>query len=248
MPNASTLCDDRDVWLPPKLKFRVPHPTILWLGGRFFRILSTFVLSASIGQCCFAQPKTVKPSAPAATKRFCQKDGDFCFSYPASWSVLGEAFGDGVVIAPRQTSQQSLWNVVTVVAMPEPADPSQSPGGGIDQVINNALAGMRAAGHTPATLERQQRTVAGLPGQMIRVRYHDEATGRDWVEQLVFAEGPERELYSASLKAQPADFARLQPVFESILRSWKLQPEAATGGAGTTASSGAPPKTPHNLQ
>jgi len=158
--------------------------------------------------------------------------------------VLGEAFGDGVVIAPPQTSDRKLWNVVTVVAMPTQFGEGQNPLS-IDEVIDRAMAGMRAAGHIPATLERQRRTVAGVPGQMIRVRYHDEATARDWVEQLVFAEGPEQEIYSASLKTQPADLARLQPEFERILRTWRLQPtDTSAQGLGSPNSSARPAQSP----
>ena len=200
---------------------RVPHPTFFWLGGPWFRLTLTAILAVTLSLASFAQT-TRKTSPPTQTKHFCQPEGGFCFSYPASWSVLGEAFGNDVVIAPPQTGERSLWNVVTVVAIHEPVNPSQGTVS-IDQIIETALDNMRAAGHIPATLERQERIVAGLPGQMLRLRYHDDATGRDWVEQLVFAEGPEQEVYSASLKAQPADFEDLQPAFENILRSWKLQ-------------------------
>ena len=209
---------------------------------------SVACLVVTLSVACFAQNSARRSSSPAtATKHFCQRDGGFCFSYPATWSVLGEAFGTGIVIAPQQEGDSSLWNVVTVVSIPEPAIPGQSPPS-IDQVIESALDNMRAAGHIPATLERQARVVAGLPGQMIRLRYHDEASGRDWVEQLVFAEGPEQELYSASLKAQPSDFERLRPAFESILRSWKLQtPDdtAARSSGATTTPGKMPDGQPH---
>lgn len=181
------------------------------------------IVLIALSIACFGQSGSKHPSAPApSAKRYCQRDAGFCFSYPATWSVLGEAFGDGVVIAPPQTGERSLWNVVTLVAMPTPFGDGQN-AFSVDDAIESAMDNMRAAGHVPTTLERQARTVAGLPGQMIRLRYHDDATARDWVEQLVFAEGPEQEIYSASLKAQPSDFERLRPAFESILRSWKLQ-------------------------
>jgi hypothetical protein len=203
-------------------------------------------MGTSIALTCFAQSTPKAPTPPA--KRFCQQEGGFCFSYPASWTVLGEAFDNGVVIAPQQWGERSLWNVVTMVAIPEPNNPGQTPTS-IDQLIESAMDNMRAAGHVPATLERQARMVAGLPGQMIRLRYHDDATGRDWVEQLVFAEGPEQEIYSASLKAQPPDFARLQPAFENILRSWKLQtaepPSARSSGPATSPAKDSQPSQSH---
>ena len=216
---------------------RVPHPGFFWLGGSSLRIPLIVILASSI---CFAQTAHKAPSPPAQTKRFCQPEGGFCFSYPATWSVLGEAFGNDVVIAPPQAGDRSLWNVVTVVAIHEPVNPAQGTVS-IDQIIETAMDNMRAAGHIPATLERQARVVAGLPGQMLRLRYHDDATGRDWVEQLVFAEGPEQQVYSASLKAQPADFERLQPAFESILRSWKLQTSDDTSARSSQPAS-SPPK------
>ncbi len=101
----------------------------------------------------------------------------------------------------------------------------------IDQVIDTAMTNMKASGRDPATLQRQERTVAGLPAQLIRIRYHDEPSGRDWIEQLVFIEGPDQEIYSVALKAQPGTIARLEPAFDAIVRSWKLEP--GENGAGS---------------
>ena len=219
----------------------MPHSTVVWLSGSSFRLALTVLLAASITLSCFAQSSTKAHASPSSpTKRFCQVAGGFCFSYPASWSELGEAFGDGVVIAPRQTMDQSLWNVVTAATVAPPPDEGQS-AASIDDVIGKALSNMQATGHNAATLQRQERITAGLPSQAIRVRYHDDETGRDWVEQLVFIEGPDQEIYSLSLKAQPADVAKLEPAFDSILRSWHLQTgEDASGRLLGPAS--APPK------
>ncbi len=137
--------------------------------------------------------------------------------------MLGESVGDGVAVAPQQTLDHTLWDEVTVAAVvPPPSD--DQPAMTIDKVIETAMANMQASGRNPATLQRQERTVAGLPAQMIRIRYHDEPSGRDWIEQLVFIAGPEQEIYSVALKAQPGSIARLQPAFDAIVRSWKLAP------------------------
>lgn len=200
------------------------------------------LLTASITLSCFAQSSTKPHSSPSTpTKRFCQIGGGFCFSYPASWSELGEAFGNGVVIAPRQPTDQSLWNVVTAATVAPPPDEGQS-GTSIDDVIGKALSNMQATGHNPATLQRQERMTAGLPSQAIKVRYRDNETGRDWVEQLVFIEGPDQEIYSLSLKAQPADVAKLEPAFDSILRSWHLQ--TGEDASGRLPASAAPKPVP----
>ena len=114
------------------------------------------------------------------------------------------------------------------------------------------MSNMRAGGHNPQTLQRQQLAVDTLPAEMIKVRYHDKESARDWIEQLVFIEGPDQVIYSLSLKAQPGSFGRLQPAFDGIVQSWKLQtsdnatsaPSRPSAAKPAGASSAHP--TPHN--
>ena len=49
------------------------------------------------------------------------------------------------------------------------------------------------------------------PAQMLKVRYHEKATDRDWVEEMVFIQGPDGEIYSVALKCSPENLARLEP-------------------------------------
>jgi hypothetical protein len=203
----------------------------------------------SAGVNCFAQTRSPKtsPATPAAQKRYCQQGGGFCFSYPASWMMLGESMGDGVVVAPQQTLGRELWDEVTVAAV-VPAPAESQPAMSIDQVIELAMSNMKTSGHDPATLQRQERTVAGLPAQMIRIRYHDEESGRDWIEQLVFVEGPDQEIYSVALKAQPGTIAPLEPTFDAIVRSWKLEPSENNAGSQPPPNTSNKPSAPapHN--
>ena len=200
----------------------------------------------AISVCGFAQGQpakqapSAKPAAKAAAaqKRYCQEGGGFCFSYPANWLVLGESMGDGVVVAPKQTLDPTLWDEVTVAAI-VPAPAGDQPAMSIDQVIETAMSNMTGNGHAPTTLQRQERTVAGLPAQMIRIRYHDEPSGRDWIEQLVFIEGADQQIYSVALKAQPGTVARMEPAFDAIVRSWKL---AAPGNTGSRPGAGSQDK------
>jgi hypothetical protein len=201
---------------------------------------------------CVAQSQPAKSAASktsTAQKRYCQQGGGFCFSYPANWRMLGESAGDGVVVAPQQTLDPTLWDEVTVAAVVPPSAENQ-PAMSIDQVIDTAMSNMKASGHAPVTLQRQERTVAGLPAQMIRIRYHDGASGRDWIEQLVFIEGPDQEIYSVALKAQPGTISRLEPALDAIVRSWKLESGESGGGSQQPTPLSSKPAvsapTPHN--
>ena len=75
---------------------------------------------------------------------------------------------------------------------------------------------MREGGQNFETLQRQQRTVDHKPAQMLKVRYREKATGHDWIEELVFIEGPDEEIYSVALKCAPENLARLEPVLERM--------------------------------
>jgi len=199
----------------------------------------------AIGSLAQTRPKKASSESSAIPKHFCQEDWGFCFDYPASWTVLGEAFGSSVVVAPQQKIDRNLWDEVTVAfIVPPPAE--GEPARTIDQIIDTAMGNMRASGHNPATMQRQERTVDGLPAQMIKVRYHDDQSRRDWIEQLVFVEGPEQEIYSIALKAQPGTLAKLEPAFDGIVRSWKLLRSENAGPPTSPDAPANPEPVPHN--
>ena len=102
---------------------------------------------------------------------------------------------------------------------------------------------MRESGQNFDTVQRQQRTVAGNPAQMVTLRYVDKSTGHEWMEELVFVEGPDSEIYSAGLKCAPESLARMEPQFTRIVDSFKL-PEPAPGATDDAAPAGKtqPPK------
>lgn len=182
------------------------------------------------------------PSHP--WKSYCQPDGGFCFKYPPTWKMLGEIYnGNGVVIAPAQKAEQALWDEVTVAMV---APPSEDGGLGLNGVIEEAAKGMRDAGQDFQTLRRQESTVDAKPSELLKAQYREKATGRDWVEELVFIQGPDNEIYSVALKSSAQNAARLEPVFTEILRTWMLpEPEPPAVPDESTSSPASPSeKTP----
>lgn len=143
--------------------------------------------------------------------------------------MLGEVYeGSGVVVAPPQKEEQALWNEITVAMVaPPPKDPDHALG--LDGVIQQAAAGMRDAGQNFQTLQRQSRTVDGKPAQLLKAQYREKNSEREWIEELIFIEGPDNEIYSVALKSQPHDLAPLERVFNEVVRTWML-PEAGPPG------------------
>ncbi len=159
--------------------------------------------------------------------------------------------GNGVVIAPMQKEEQSLWDEITV-AMVAPPTEGDDEGIGLNGVIDQAAAGMRDAGQNFQTLQRQQRTVDAKPAEMLKTRYREKRTGRDWIEELVFIQGPNNEIYSVALKCAPDHAFRLEGMLGEVLRTWTLPDPAppaeedASPGKSAPAVKPSPTQAPHD--
>jgi hypothetical protein len=206
-------------------------------------ILLTLALNLTAVAAGQKPPTAASPiHRPVPKKSYCQPDGGFCFKYPNSWAILGEVFeGNGVVVAPAQKIDKALWDEITIAMVLPPSEGDEEPIS-LDGLIEQASRSMREGGQNFETLQRQQRTVDHKPAQMLKVRYHEKASDRDWIEQIVFIQGTDDEMYSVALKCSPDSLARLEPVFNGLLESWVLpEPEPPAGAVEETPKQGTPP-------
>lgn len=159
--------------------------------------------------------------------------------------MLSESYGgNGVVIAPEQKDDPTLWDEITVALVaPPPRD--DAPGLGLNGVIEQAAKGMRDAGQNFQTLQRQERTVDAKPAQVLKAEYREKSSGREWIEELIFIEGPDNEIYSIALKCAPGHEARLEPILTEVVRTWTLPvPEPPAAEADPPEQAAPPAKTP----
>ncbi len=216
----------------------------------FSRKVLVLALLLGCGSVAGAQ-KTAKPNSKSPVwKDYCHGRGSFCFKYPASWSLLGEVLGgNGVVVAPPQTGDRENWDEVTV-AMVLPPPKGAADAITVDQLIDQAVSDVRASGQSFETLERQRRRVDGKPAQLLKLHYVEKGSSREWIEELIFVEGPDAEIYSVALKCAPSSMVRIEPVFSRLVNSWILpEEEPATGAdvpkapdASTPSEDSTPPK------
>ncbi len=201
------------------------------------------LLLAGCASTCLGQSSVPAHRATVPSKQYCHPSAGFCFRYPGTWTVLGDIFnGNGVVIAPQQKGEREQWDAITV-ALVLPAD-ENGEGPSLNKIIEQTTADMRGAGQDFQTLQRKELTVDHNPAQMLKARYRENSTGRDWVEELIFIEGQENAIYSVSLKCAPQNLARLEPALKALLASWSVPEaeapsEAAPGDAAPPAA--APP-------
>jgi hypothetical protein len=214
--------------------------------GAVKRSISTLALLLGLIAIAAAQTPTKPVPRTQTLKQYCHPEYGFCFKYPSSWLSLGPIFdGNGIVIAPPQRQDRALWDEVTVALMIPPPEGDEDPVS-VDQAIDKAVLSVRATGQNFDTVERQQRIVDGNPAQVVKLHYVDQSSGREWMEELVFVEGPDSEIYSAGLKCAPESLARMEPLFSRIVDSWKLPepepPPSASEEAAPPGKSSQPPK------
>jgi hypothetical protein len=206
------------------------------------------VMLGSVVRVASQTSASAQASTAGGWNRYCQPEGGFCFKYPSSWSVLGEVFdGRGVAVAPRQKQERTLWDAITVALVVPPPEGDKEPLG-LNGVIEQATSGLRDEGQNFETLQRQQRTVDHQPAQLLKARYREKSTGHEWVEEVLFIEGPDNEVYSVALKCSPQELARLEPVFAAVVASWMLpepEPPPDDDIQPATKQSTRPPAPPH---
>jgi hypothetical protein len=188
--------------------------------------------------------KTAKASAIAEWRSECSKAGGFCVQVPLAWKSLGEVFdGAGFVVAePDATKPQDDWNQITAAAtdMPEAADGHERPS--TDELIDIIL-GSPSSGIHAQTLQRSRMMLAGMPAEVLKVRLKAAEASTDAIEFIALLDDGET-VYSVAVGCAPADAARLEPVFDHVLHSWKATAPAAVPNESPTTTTPPAPATP----
>lgn len=176
---------------------------------------------------------TVSPQPPAGRakvsmrgwKTYCSEEGAYCISYPPDWNVAGDVFeGMGVVVAPPQEGKdKSQWDQVTssVSYIPETEGQSEPPT--FDEILTVAMKDL--PGKNVRTLQRTELTLQDRPAELVKLQYEDPQTNKTWVEEIVFIDDGDA-IYSTALRAVPEDLEKLEPVFRTIVASWRPSEEA----------------------
>jgi len=167
-------------------------------------------------------------SAPstAGWESYCSAEAGFCLKYPTAWKKqAGVLEGGGVVVArPEQGQPEEVWPQITGAATLLPEEPEGKTAPEFGDVLNVMLDGI-APGVQKQTLQRTQTSAGGLPAELVKIKY-TEPGARPWIEEGVFIDGDDT-IYSIVLRCQPEQLAALEPMFEQVVRTWKLYEEPA---------------------
>lgn len=161
---------------------------------------------------------------------------------PAHWKALGDVFdGAGFVVAePDVKKPQDDWNQITASAtdMPEASDGRERPT--TDELIDIIL-GSPSSGIQAQTLQRSKSMVAGMPAETLKIRLKAKESAQDAIEYIAMMDDGET-IYSVALGCAPEDAARLEPIFDRVLHSWKATAPTPVPNTPAPPAGATPPK------
>jgi len=199
-------------------------------------LIVTVFLCASLGvasaQTAPGRQKSATSSrktAPAAGRSECALAVGLCVTVPASWQRLGDVFDDlGFVVAePHAGVDSAAWPQFTVAAIDVP--PRKNASGAevtpsLDAVIDLVLT-PDGSFTSSETLQRTHLMLNGREAEIVRVRLHDEKS--EAIEAIALIDGEDGLVYSIALRSAAQDAARLEPVFDKVIHSWRIKPDVA---------------------
>jgi len=209
-------------------------------------LIAACFLCACVGSATAQGASTAKTpvhkSASTAVRGECVAPVGLCVTVPAGWQRLGDVFEDlGFVVAePHAGSDSAGWPQMTVAAIDVPAEKS----GGtptLDSLVDIVLT-PDGSFSSVETLQRTHLVVNGSDAEIVRVQLNGDAAMPVAMEAVALIQGDEGLVYSIALRCAPGDFARLEPVFQKTVHSWRIKqvevvPESKTPANQTPPSS-----------
>jgi hypothetical protein len=144
---------------------------------------------------------------------------------PSSWQRLGNVFDDlGFVVAePHPGTDTATWPQLTIAALDVPVAKGTNTPPSLDTLIDLMLT-PDGSFTSAETLQRSRLLLNGAEAETIRVRLHENGKDAGTIEELALIQAEPGTVYSIALRCAAEDFERLDGVFQSTARSWRIQP------------------------
>ncbi len=195
--------------------------TILLCAG-----FGTVGLGTAAAQSATQSTTHARKAASATGRSECVAAVGLCVTVPSAWQRLGDIFDDlGFVVAePHPGVDSAAWPQLTIagIDVPPQKDGNAPPLDSLVEIVLTPDGSFTSA----ETLQRSRLILNGSSAELLRVRLHDESNQTETTEAVVLIEGDDGLVYSIALRCAPQDFTRLEPVFQNVIHSWRIQPAA----------------------
>jgi len=189
----------------------------------FEHYLVRVIGAAALISVCVAAVSVAVNARPdgRGSRAYWNRRWNFCIEYPSGWKSYEPFDGSGVELSlSRNRASASLISVSALPAEPNEEEPSRlrTP----LETIEWSLKEMASSGgfQDLEILEKSSRRFLGRPGAAVSFSYRD-PQGVHWQSREIdFSKADV--IYSVGLREHPSDAARVEPAFEQVAASLRL--------------------------
>jgi hypothetical protein len=167
-------------------------------------------------------------SAARHSKTYRNNNYNFCFDYPASaWKFQESLSGNGITLTPiREEKFRLVPSIGASCSVGQPSEKDESQLQTLDQDFQSRLEAMKTGPDAAAdilVLSKQVATIQGLPAIISTDRFTKGSPGQTWFEKdiLIHTQG-DNFTYHLGLMCHPDDAAALLPVFDRVVKSFRI--------------------------
>jgi len=158
-------------------------------------------------------------------KRYYNKNFDFCVEFPPNWTYQESFTRNGATFAPSDRRAFSLPPQISVGAhIDQPSENEDRPQT-LDENVQSGIDSLRRYGLAEdLQITRQEDLVIqGLPARMVALQYRDPKSNKQWFSKDMNVIDQRHIVYFVELKCHLQDAGSLEPIFDSLVHSFRLQ-------------------------
>jgi hypothetical protein len=146
----------------------------------------------------------------------------FCIEYPRNWDHDEGVNKAGIAIFPRQGRAYVRGAQISVGALL--AGGSNGRALTVEEGFSEEDNIRREQGEADLiVVEKHSTTVGDQPAAFRKISYKEASSGIAWVEEVVAFNTKDDVRYAFELKSRPSELARLEPVFNDIIKTFQIE-------------------------
>jgi hypothetical protein len=173
-------------------------------------------------------PRGRSESNHQEVKKYLNKNFNFSFEYPGSWTLSQGLDGNGVSIFPDQKSASAYLRRVIGVggSVGQPSEKDSGRLQTLDEDFDSLLSAINQGpypAHNLIVLSRKRTTIQGLPALVSRIEYETGNPRQHWVYIYILIHTPDdATTYHISLYCHPDDLSVFSRSFDLVVRTFRI--------------------------
>jgi len=164
-----------------------------------------------------------KLATETASRHYFNPNYNFCIDYPGNWGIW-EPFDRNAVALIQSDVQGYPRTEITVGGnVNQPSDKDETRGETLAENWDSGLKALAENGKVTnvAVIEQKRISLAGYPALATKYEYSE--NGQRWHVQEIMFLTRSSEVFELTLTCHPEEVEKLTPVFEEVVRSFKIQ-------------------------